>query len=419
MLTRPARFQDINIGVRIIPVETQVSLTPNTNLLLRGCESELNGAVYIIAEAVRGREITKWCDTARTYNSAIKSISTLRANTLFDESFTTNIQSIDTLVLYLGTQLCKEVGFRTVKQTMATYNYTEVGMAHIRMLLNVQQVAPGSIKRVIMITTLSFLTCLDKQYVGLRRAFLAHYKIAKMSACNDCIDGNNTLITIVADLITNETSITPFDCIIYPNNTKISIDLGNPLFTIAYEYHEFVNYKSRYITFSRYVDNDTDNTCAYIPTNLYLNSVDCNGKSISMEIKEPILGKSTDRMGCTIVANVRILPYVDKLLCDKFNEFIANMREKYCSLFLVNFRGVNASGDMIAPSPRKRIPYNAAYAILGRFFDEEIMDKGITGNLPKILQERNNRDPQFERLMSNYRKNQTNSNTTTQNQTTQ
>ncbi|QKE50215.1 hypothetical protein F-VV10_0095 [Faustovirus] len=421
MLTRPGKFQDINIGVKIIPVEThQNYLTPNTNLLLRGCERDLCGVVCIISESNRAREISKWCESTRVNNAAIKSISIMKLNSLFDDAFraetishSSTIQPIDTLILYPGIQLGKEVGFRSVKQTMTMYNYTEVGPAHIRMLLRIQKAIPGLIKRVILITTLSFLTCSDKQYVALRRAFLAEYKITKMTACNDCIDSNNTLITLVADLCEAVDSLQPpFNCTVWPNNVSVNVDLRNPLFTIAYEYHEFVNYKSRYVVFSRYVDNDKsqDVDIAYpcVPTNLYLNSVDCANKSISMEIKEPVLGKSTDRMGCTIVANVRILPYVDKLLCDKFNEFITNMREKYCSLFLVNFRGViNTINDANAsPGPRKRIPYNAVYAILGRFFDSEIMEKGITGNLPKILHERNHGDPQFERLMANYKKNQ-------------
>jgi hypothetical protein len=428
MLTRPGKFRDINIGVKIIPVESHTNLSPSTNLLLRGCENDLEGAVYVISEAQRSRELVNWCEQNQLINPKIKSISTGRANSLFEDGFAAiSATNIDTLIMFPGVQLGKEVGFRTVKQTMSTYNYTEAGPAHIRMLLRPNITTP---KRLILITTSAFLTCLDEQYVSLRKVFLSKFKIVKMSVCNDCIDGNNTLITITADEVSSKGSLLSqmdFPCTVYPNNTVIKINLCNPLFTVAYEYHEFVNYKSRYVTFSRYVDNEpkSQNSIeidkqvtkygnldsdispaihAYIPTNLYLNSVDCVGKSISMEIKAPVLGKSTDRMGCTIVANVRILPYVDKFLCDKFNEFITSMRDKYCSLFLVNFRGVNGLASSDIPGPRKRIPYSAAYAILGRFFDE-MMDKGITGNLPRLIQERNRRDPQFERLMSNYRKN--------------
>lgn len=421
MLARPGRFQDINIGVKIITVENQISLTPSTNLLLRtGNSTPIWGATAIIADAPRAREIANWCESPVNGTAGIKSVTILRTNALFDDTklINTTDQTLDTLILYLNIQLGKEVGFRAVKQQMAQYGYTEAGPAHIRMLLKL----PTPPKRVVMITTLAFLTCIEEPYVDLRKAFLGRYKITQMSAHNDCIDNNNVLITVIADSITGDadtnTLIDDFDCVVYPNNTVIKINLCNPLLTIAYEYHEFINYKSRYITFSRYVGSDADATMpphsadsahvggVNMPTTLYLNSVDCANKSISMEIKPPVVGKSTDRMGCTIVANIRILPHVDKLLCDKFNEFITTMRDKYCSLFLINFRGASTNDST---GLRKRIPYGAAYAILGRFFDE-IMDKGITGNLPKILQERNNRDPQFERLMSKYRKNnQTNS----------
>jgi hypothetical protein len=221
------------------------------------------------------------------------------------------------------------------------------------------------------------------------------------------MDNTNTIITVYSELQSGSINLN-IDCVVYPTMAAFRACLDNPLATTAYEYHEFVNYKSKYVTFSRYVENIApapQRNCGMIPTRLYLNSVDSARTPISMEIRPPVLGKSTDRSQCTIVASVKIIPFVDMWLCERFNTFINNMREKYHSVFLINFRGVGVVApcqDLEAAniSPRKRIPYNAVYAILGRFCDEIIL-KGVTGNIPKLIQERNNRDPQFERLMRN------------------
>lgn len=408
-MNRLTKIQDINIGVKIIPADTNVyTLQAPTKLLLRDITTDINGGVYIASESIaRSKEIlhyiTSIVNAQITHTEKIDgydvetktnpNVTYGRINTLIEDIDITT--SHNTVVMYPPINLSKETGFRTVKQLMAQYNYTEAAPVYIRGVIT------KTPKVIILITSLSFLTCVDDNYISLRKEFLSKYEIVKINIHNDCMDNTNTLITVIAKLHCDNTTVKHDNvkCVVYPLMGTFNVNLDNPLATVAYEYHEFVNYKSKYITFSRYVENNTIQRASsnMLPTNLYLNSVDSARMPISMEIRPPTLGKTTDRSGCTIVSSVKIMSFVDTMLCEKFNSFINQMRDKYHSIFLINFRGVGVVGDNDT-SPRKRIPYNAVYAILSRFCDE-IIFKGVIGNIPKLIQERDNRDPQFKRLM--------------------
>ena len=102
-------------------------------------------------------------------------------------------------------------------------------------------------------------------------------------------------------------------------------------------------------------------------TNILLKCVD--GGKMESRIKlewnrVPLLAKDTDRAFCTVIVDPPISEKKQKKLIDKFNKKLEKYRNKYNSLFLVNYRNSSKS------YARKRMSFDIAFNLIKECLNE-------------------------------------------------
>tara|TARA_R100001591_G_scaffold117422_1_gene136837 strand:- start:287 stop:1282 length:996 start_codon:yes stop_codon:yes gene_type:complete len=202
----------------------------------------------------------------------------------------------------------------------------------------------------IMIIPLNFLCDRDTK---LREEFFTKYHIDKINIFEERVfdDTDYTVCSIQFDRGPQQG---PFPATIYPSKSTIDIDLSSATgWRIAG--HLFEKAESEY-SLKRLIIDKPHNEFI---TGLKLRAID--GGSMDNRIKllanqEPFYGKISDRTNATITTNIKIKD--EQFIADKFNSTIEDLRSKYHSLFLTNYR---MSSKHYA---RKRISYTLAFNIL-------------------------------------------------------
>lgn len=90
------------------------------------------------------------------------------------------------------------------------------------------------------------------------------------------------------------------------------------------------------------------------PTNIYLRCIDTSSR-IGVELKEPYLGKSSDRAFLTFTTDVELTTEQQAAIVDMFNNELERLRLIYSDAFLSNYRN----------GGRKRISFSFAYKLFG------------------------------------------------------
>ena len=124
----------------------------------------------------------------------------------------------------------------------------------------------------------------------------------------------------------------------------------------------------------RYLERDKKKTT--VNTHFYIETIDSSPsvrlaerkQNIKLTInKEIFYGKNTSRTIASINTNMKILHEDQKEICKIFNELLNSYRDKYDSLFLINYRDNN----------RKRISFTLVYELLNYSIMKFIKDNDI------------------------------------------
>ena len=223
----------------------------------------------------------------------------------------------------------------------------------------------------VIIVPLNFIC--DAKDKSSRVEFLSKFSIDKMNIFEEQVfdDTAYTVCSIQFSLRQEPVEKSSFNCFLYPGGKKIELNLFKKHgWQIAGEYFsektECKHSVSRLLNArgvtpltkearEKSLNPGKDNKI----TNLMLHCVDGKrGKresSIRMEWNPvPLFGKDTDRSFCTLVIEPPLSQEKQRELMNDFNKELNRLREKYHSLFLVNFREFG----------RKRVSFTIAFDII-------------------------------------------------------
>ena len=95
-------------------------------------------------------------------------------------------------------------------------------------------------------------------------------------------------------------------------------------------------------------------------TNIFLSAIDKRKSPINLSYNKNILiGKNTDRVYATLTCEKELDENTQKILIDKFNDYLYNSRRKYQNLILTNYRDFG----------RKRISFDDVYKICTKILE--------------------------------------------------
>jgi hypothetical protein len=115
----------------------------------------------------------------------------------------------------------------------------------------------------------------------------------------------------------------------------------------------------------RYLERDKKKTT--VNTHFYIETIDSK-ENIKLTInKEIFYGKNTSRTTASINTNIKIELKDQKEICEIFNNLLNLYRDKYDSLFLINYRDNN----------RKRISFRLVYELLNYSIMKFVKDNDI------------------------------------------
>lgn len=223
----------------------------------------------------------------------------------------------------------------------------------------------------VIIVPLNFIC--DAKDKSSRSEFLSKFSIDKMNIFEEQVfdDTTYTVCSIQFSLRQEPVERSSFNCFLYPGEERIGLSLSKEYgWQIAGDYfskNQEHDYKvSRLLNAKgaspltkeareKSLNPGKDNKI----TNLMLHCVDGkHGKresSIRMEWNPvPLFGKDTDRSFCTLVIEPALSQEKQRELMNDFNKELDRLREKYHSLFLVNFREFG----------RKRVSFTIAFDII-------------------------------------------------------
>jgi hypothetical protein len=218
----------------------------------------------------------------------------------------------------------------------------------------------------------------DDRKVETRARFLEKFTITRLNIFEETVFSDTTYTVCSVQFKKRKKKISDtvkVDAHIYPCRNKISLCLSKQTkwkvgaevlekqiskYKISRLVHTMVNDKSvRDKTLNPQKQNKI--------TNILLNCVD-GGKMdsrIRMEWNPvPLLAKDTDRAFCTLIVDPPISEKKQKKLIDKFNKMLEDYREKYNSLFLVNYRNSSKS------YARKRISFDIAFNLAKKCLEQ-------------------------------------------------
>jgi len=207
----------------------------------------------------------------------------------------------------------------------------------------------------IIIIPLNFISSIRKNDINLRKKFINTYHIQKINIFQEKVfqDTSYTICSILFIKRKNKNNISSI-CI-YPSSQKIEVSLEKSNnFTIGGEIYNLP--KQTEYTISRLLKDDEKNT------NILVKCIDDSEKNkIQMNVvdDDKIYIDDTPKRSARSYATLKITPELStqqqEELCKKFNQYLSEMRKKYHSLFLTNYRENN----------RKRISFDLVYSIVG------------------------------------------------------
>jgi len=212
----------------------------------------------------------------------------------------------------------------------------------------------------IIIIPLNFFSSIRKSDIELRKLFLSKYEIILLNIFEEQVfsDTTYTVCSFQFSIKLNNNSSNKLNIMIYPKKINIQTELNdNNNYLIGGDIYNLITNNKYTITRLTTKNKDRANT------NIYVKCIDDNENSkISLSINNNRYIDETPNLTARTYATLLIEPPIDnnkqKILVDKFNEFINEQRQKYHSLFLTNYR---ESKDIA----RKRISFELVYSIVG------------------------------------------------------
>lgn len=205
----------------------------------------------------------------------------------------------------------------------------------------------------IIILPVNFL-CASSDF-ELRKRFITKYDIVRINIFEEKVF-KDTAYNVCSILFTKKNSQKDITVRFFPSDkiTKIRLDKNNN-YTFGGELYNLRPNKYK-ITRATKLNRDSPNL-----TKILLKCIDAKEK-INTSISEPFIDE-TPKLSCRTQATLIIEPKIDmktqKKLVVEFNNYLSEMREKYNSLFLTNFRDKN----------RKRISFTLAFNIIGHLLE--------------------------------------------------
>lgn len=218
----------------------------------------------------------------------------------------------------------------------------------------------------IMIIPLNFLCSIRVSDIKLREAFLSHFKLHRINIFEEQVF-DDTTYTVCAIQFSKTSCMSSNDIIIdfYPSKQSIVATLNkNNNYMIGGEMYKLSDNPKYTITrLTKLNINDPH-------TNILAKCIDDN---LSNQISLSIVGDdkkyidNTTNLSSRTYATLSISPQLSldrqKELVKRFNEYMREMRAKYHSLWLTNYR---ESKDMA----RKRISFSLVYKICGKILSD-------------------------------------------------
>ena len=222
-----------------------------------------------------------------------------------------------------------------------TYGVDDLYKASILTLIN------GECEGGILIIPLNFL-CGEESKT--RDLFLSNYKIIRLNIFEEKVFDDTSYTVCAFSFVKMKSINQEVETIIYPikKNMKLFLDkkygfrIGGDILT-----------KKNSLKLGRLLEGQIPST------NLKLYAVDSGtpeGKIRLIVDENHYFGKDTDRVFCSITSLDVILN--ENEICDKFNQKLAEYRDKYHSLFLTNYR------ESTKHYSRKRISFKQAFSLL-------------------------------------------------------
>ena len=248
----------------------------------------------------------------------------------------------------------------TDKTQFDKYNVNDLYKCFIMNIIN--DVCLGGI----LIIPLNFWSSIRVADIELRKLFLEKYKIIMLNIFEERVfsDTSYTICSFQFEL-KNTSSANILNICVYPSKTNIITELNSKNnYMIGGEIYNLPLNNIYKIT--RLTNKNKENC----NTNILVKCIDDNITSqigLSYAEDKDIYIDKTPNQSARTYATLIIEPKIDKekqkKLIENFNKYLSEHREKYCSLFLTNYR---ESKDIA----RKRISFDLVYSIA-----EYILDK--------------------------------------------
>jgi hypothetical protein len=234
--------------------------------------------------------------------------------------------------------------------------------------VHIHQIIEGNCAGGIQIIPLNFFSSIKKEDIALRNRFLSKYKIIRLNIFEEPVFKDTNYTVCSFKFIRNGTEMTSQNIYTYffPSNimkTCVLSKENNWLFG-GEIYNIKINKKLKLdrLTLNKKVDEYTITSIKLI----CLDSGSEKGKIRAEFNTEPFYGKQTDRVFATIIIKGEVKLTDDKqtAIINDFNKYLNEMRAKYNSLFLTNYReSKNGNG-------RKRISFTLCYKLLNHFIQK-------------------------------------------------
>lgn len=232
------------------------------------------------------------------------------------------------------------------KEVYEDNNVNDLYKCHIKNLLTNHPIGG------IIIIPLNFFCSIRNMDIELRKSFLNTYIIKKLNIFEEQVFDDTSYTVCSFQYEYRPKSNREIPITIYPYKKKLNFILNkNNNYTIGGEIYNIKD-NIKY-SISRLLEGGKPNT------NLLLKAIDDNQNSkIKLEYvsnDQIYYGKKTSRTYATLLIIPKINVEQQKIIAQRFNEYLNAKRDKYNSLFLTNYRENN----------RKRISFDLAYKIIG------------------------------------------------------